>query len=146
MLLVAGAVLLAGTAGLLGCRNRESEESTLLIEHARGIDVFSPPAVRRPRIDALKNLPVHSEALVAVRDLCASAHEALLAVEEEQSRAAARLEAISQGDARARLTAEERAELEAAVGRAITGLESAQEQLDRCQTEVDSLALAKTAR
>lgn len=119
----------------LGCGddNSQREQVNALLARIAALDLHAPPAERAKQIAALRALPLRSQGLAHMRDLCAQAHSGLLDAEREQADARQKLDRAAQSPTRdeAALFA-----IAASVATAQRSLGMAQRALGECQSNL----------
>ena len=133
-------------AVVLGCGDREDNETRLFLDRVARVHIDAPTAERRRHLEALEALTLSTESLDELRDLCVQGHAALIEAEEERESASRqlgeamrRLEELQRADPDAELPEEEGEPIEQAILRSSAAVERAQGKLSECQERVASL-------
>jgi hypothetical protein len=89
-------------ASVLGCGddNSQREQVNSLLMRIAALDLHAPPDQRAKQIAALRALPLRSQGLAHMRDLCAQAHSGLLDAERVQADARQKLDRAAQSPTR----------------------------------------------
>ena len=104
------------------------------------VDADAPMAERAQRIEALAAVPLATDEIATVRDLCVEAHRTLLRAEERgaEARAAFR-QATAGGSGEESITDEQRASIETALSESNDALALARRQMPECLRRVHGL-------
>jgi hypothetical protein len=140
---MAAALPLAALPLLAACESRARNEANLLLDRLERIDDEGPVPGRRAALDAVRRLGLAEEEVVAVRDACVRAHDALLTAEEQQGEARALLERAESGG---RVGAEAAADIERRILASAAGVERARELFPSCHDGMRGLALRYRSR
>jgi hypothetical protein len=125
------------------CENRTRNEASLLLDRLERIDDEGPVPRRRAALEAVRRLGLGEAEVVAVRDACVRAHDALLTAEEQQREARDLLE---RAEASGRLGAEVAADIERRIGASTTGIERARALFPPCHEGMRALSLRYRSR
>lgn len=119
-------------------------DALLFLDRYEGIDVDDPAEERRARVDMISGLPIGSEEVDHVRDLCVDAHRTLLRAEDRGAEARVAFDQAMGGRRRAEVDEDEiptdvRATIEAALAESNGALEIARDAMPRCLSAVRGL-------
>jgi hypothetical protein len=133
--LVALVVLLSGCE----CSDAQARNDAMLfLDRFDDIDVDTPLEERRTQVEAIRQLALTDETVLQTRDLCVSAHQALIDAEDQHA-LARHLLVESGGTTETDVPPEAAARISTAIDESNEAIERSRELFPRCTREVNAL-------
>ncbi|MEM6961227.1 MAG: hypothetical protein AAF355_05445 [Myxococcota bacterium] len=123
-----------------------ANESGLLVDRVRSIDVAVDAETRRTQVNALEALGFQTEPVLRAQRVCVAYHRALLGAEDEADTAQLLVKRLESEDAEHRVPPEIAKKATDAIRRSQTSLQKVEELQPECQRQVAHLAVQYQGR